>query len=272
MDTTKFIKNHQFSRPWVFFILTYVWTWGFFSISYMLGLSAESGSALGVVLVLCAVSGPAIIGIMLVYTSLTEEGQKDYWDRVFDFRKISLKWYCAIFFIVPAISILAAIISGHWEQYSFSHKLPSLALTLLSVPLVPLLEELGWRGYVLDRLQEKYTAFISCIILGVLWWGWHLPLFFLPDSIFLLMPLGSLVFWLYLFNTLAISIIIGWVYNNTGRSVLSAILLHIVLEFCANTGIIPWDKPEHIYNVTFLLLFSLWIFYAYGGKTFRKSL
>lgn len=262
MNTTKFIKNKTISRPWIFFTATYAWTWMFFCLSYVLRLSAESGKALGVILVLCAVSGPAIVGITLVYLSLTKEGQKDYWERVFNFKKISFKWYCAILFIIPSISILAGIISGHWGQYSFSHKLPSLILTLLSVPLVPFLEELGWRGYALDRLQENYNSFMSCIILGILWWGWHLPLFFLPDSIFRLMPLGSLVFWLYFFNALAISIIIGWIYNNTQRSTLSAVLLHTVLEFCANTGIIPWDKPEHAYNVIFLTIFSLGVAYT----------
>lgn len=266
MNTVKFIKNKQLSRPWVFFVVTYTWTWIFFGVSYILGLSAESGNLLGVILVLCAISGPTIAGITLVDLTLTKEGQQDYWKRVFDFRRIPLQWYCAIFLIIPTVSILAAIISGYWAQYSFSHKLPSLALTLVSVPLAPLLEELGWRGYVFDRLQEKHSAFISSVILGVLWWAWHLPLFFLPHSIFLLMPLGSLVFWLYFLNTLAISVIIGWVYNNTGRSTLSAVLLHTVLEFCANTGVIPWDKPEHIYNVTFLILFSLGVSYVYRSR------
>ncbi|MBT5988382.1 CPBP family intramembrane metalloprotease [bacterium] len=267
MNTSKFIKNSKLAQPWVFFCVTYAWSWFFFGIAYLLGISAESGSALGVILILCAISGVAVSGITFVYLALNKEGQKDYWKRVFSFKQISLKWYCAIFFIIPSISIIAAITSGHWYIYSFSHKLPSFFLTLLSIPLVPVLEELGWRGYILDRLQERYSAFMSSIILGTLWWGWHLPLFFLPDSIFKLMPFGSLLFWLYMFNLLSISILFSWIYNNTGRSILSAVLLHCVLEFCANTGIIPWDKTEHVYNVAIWTIFALSISYAYGFRT-----
>lgn len=168
-NTQLFVKNSKLAQPWIYFVATYVWTWFFFGIAYLMGMSAESGHTSGVVLILLALSGPAVMGIIFVYLALNKEGQKDYWKRVVDFKRIPLKFYLIIFLLIPAISILAAILSGYWNDYSFSHKLPSLYLTLLSVPLVPVLEELGWRGYVLDRLQEKYSALTSSVILGSLW-------------------------------------------------------------------------------------------------------
>lgn len=271
-NTIQFVKNHTLSKPWIFFLATYIWTWAFFSLAYLMNLSAESGSALGVILVLCALSGPAVMGITFVYLTLNKDGQRDYWKRVINFRQISFKWYVAIVSIIPIISIVAAVFSGHWATYSFTHKLPSLSLTLLSIPLVPILEELGWRGYVLDRLQERYSALVSCIILGALWGAWHLPVFFLPGSIFGLMPFASLVFWLYMFHEIIVSILFGWIYNNTNRSTLSAILLHIVLEFCANTGLIAfWDKSVNIYYVFLLTLVAVFITYVYGYKTLTRN-
>ena len=67
-----------------------------------------------------------------------------------------------------------------------------------------------------------------------------------------------------------ISVVFTWVYNNTNRSILSAILLHIVLEFCANTGLIPWDRPEHLYNVALWTVVAMMIIYLYGGKTLAQ--
>jgi membrane protease YdiL (CAAX protease family) len=271
MDTRLYVKRPKLAQPWIYFLATYAWTWFFFGIAYLMGVSAENGNTVGVVLVLLALSGPAVMGIAFVYLALNKEGQKDYWRRILDFKRISFKFYLIIFLLIPALSILAAILSGYWNVYSFSHKLPSLYLTILSVPLVPVLEELGWRGYVLDRLQEKYSALRSSLILGALWGPWHLPAFFLQGSIFGLMPFASLTFWLYMFHAVVISVYFTWIYNNTARSTLSAILLHIVLEFCANTGMIPWDRPEHLYNVTLWTVLVIVITFIYGSKTLARK-
>jgi membrane protease YdiL (CAAX protease family) len=271
MDTRLFVKNPKLAQPWIYFLATYAWSWFFFGIAYLMGVSAESGSTLGVSLVLLALSGPAVIGIVFAYLALNKDGQKDYWRRILDFKRISFNYYLIIFLLVPALSILAAILSGYWNVYSFSHKLPSLFLTILSVPLVPVLEELGWRGYVLDRLQEKYSALRSSLILGALWGPWHLPVFFLPGSIYGLMPFASLTFWLYMFHLVVITVYFTWIYNNTARSTLSAILLHTVFEFCANTGLIPWDRPEHLYNVTLSTILVIVIIYIYGSKTLVRK-
>lgn len=269
-DTSLYVRKPKLAQPWIYFLATYAWTWCFFGIAYLKRVSAESGSIIGVVLVLLALSGPAVMGITFVHLALNKEGRKDYWRRILDFKHISFKFYLIIFLLIPAVSILAAILSGYWNVYSFSHKLPSLYLTILSAPLVPVLEELGWRGYVLDRLQEKYSALKSSLILGVLWGPWHLPAFFLQGSIFKLMPFASLTFWLFMFHAVVISIFFTWVYNNTYRSILSAILLHIVLEFCANTGLIPWDRFEFLYNVTLWTILAIVITFIYGSKTLRR--
>lgn len=275
MNTKIFIKNQKLAQPWVFFLATYTWSWSFFGIAYLMGVSAESGRASGVILVLLALSGPAVMGTLLTYLALNKAGQKDYWVRIIDFKRIPFKWYLIIFLLIPAVIILADLLSGYWASYSFAHQLPSLGLTLLSVPLVPVLEELGWR-YAIDRLQEKYSALGSTLILGVLWGSWHLPVFFLPNSIYQTMPFGSLIFWLYMVHAVVISFVFTWVYINTNRSILSAILLHTVLEFCANTGMIPWHHPEDL-KIVMVWIDILWAIVAIllihynDSKTIKKN-
>lgn len=261
-DTKSFIANPHLAKPWVYFLATYAWTWSWFGIALWLGLSAETGGILGASLVITALSGPAIMAILFVKLALNKKGQDDYWKRIFDFKRISGKWYLAILLLIPSIGMISAILSGYWQFYTFANVTPSLLLTALVIPLVPLLEELGWRGYVLDRLQENYSALSSSIILGVLWGLWHLPAFFLMGGGLSAIPFASLAFFEYMGGLVALSVCMTWIYNNTGRSTLGAFLFHMVLEFWADTGLMPWDSPNLAYHLAFQV--GLWAILAIG--------
>ncbi len=271
MNTSQYISRPKLAAPWIYFLATYTWSWFFWGIAYLVGVSGESGEAIGVILVLLALSGPMVTGITFVYFALNREGQKDYWKRIINYKCISVKWYLVTFLLIPIVSALAAYLSGYWATLSISIILPTLFLTILTVPLVPILEELGWRGYVLDRLQERYSALVSSIILGALWGYWHLPVFFLKGSVFNLMPVGTLTFWLYPIHAIPISICFTWIYNNTGRSTLSAIIFHIMLEISANFGLIPWYKQEVIYNILLVAAVAIGVTFIFGGKTLVRK-
>jgi membrane protease YdiL (CAAX protease family) len=81
-------------------------------------------------------------------------------------------------------------------------------------------EEIGWRGFVLPRLQRRYSAFTSSLIIGLVWALWHVP-FFLYETPF---PWAYLA--LFIPQVLVYSVIFTWVYNMTHGSLFAAILLH----------------------------------------------
>ena len=92
-------------------------------------------------------------------------------------------------------------------------------MTFLVLLLVPGLggawEEPGFRGYAVPRLQAARPALAASLVLGVLWTGWHLPLF-LTGEIH-----GSDVVFIPAF-----AVVLSWVFNSTGGSVLLVMLLH----------------------------------------------
>lgn len=57
--------------------------------------------------------------------------------------------------------------------------------------------------------------------LGVLWSGWHLPLWFIPGTF-----QSTQSFPLYLVGVTALSLILGWIHNGTGASLLLVVLAH----------------------------------------------
>jgi len=87
-----------------------------------------------------------------------------------------------------------------------------------------LMEEIGWRGFALPRLQMKFTPLKSSIILGVIWSLWHIPVKF--DLLF-----GSPSYFLsfyFIFTIVCIlyCIIITYFYNRLGGSILIGVTFH----------------------------------------------
>lgn len=101
-----------------------------------------------------------------------------------------------------------------------TNMLVGLPIAILSATMVGGgLEEFGWRGYALPRLQERTTALRASVILGVVWWVWHLPQY-------VAVPYGVSAFAAFLVATVGLSLLLTWVFNGSGGVIWSAVLLH----------------------------------------------
>ena len=96
----------------------------------------------------------------------------------------------------------------------------------------PLGEELGWRGFALPRMLERWPPLTSSLILGLIWgliWGaWHLPAFFIVG-----LPQNRLAIPALLLATMGISVIDTWIFLRTEGSLLPMILVHLMTNHCA---------------------------------------
>lgn len=88
-------------------------------------------------------------------------------------------------------------------------------------------EETGWRGFALPRLQKKYTAITATIILTAFWAIWHWPLFLYRPG-FDGMDLAGAMGWL--FSLLTGSILLTWLYNSSGGSLLVCAIFHATID------------------------------------------
>jgi len=86
-------------------------------------------------------------------------------------------------------------------------------------------EELGWRGYALPRMARRLGMRGASLLLGVLWAGWHLPLFLLSG-----IDKSGQSFPVYLLQVTAISVAMAWLYLHTDGSLLLAMLMHSAIN------------------------------------------
>ena len=102
--------------------------------------------------------------------------------------------------------------------------LPKLVLIFFFFAIVdgPLGEEIGWRGFFLPKLLERSGPIVASLILGVVWFLWHLPLYIASGRFE--MTIAFLVG--YLINNVAFSFLHTWFFQRSGGSAFLAIFFH----------------------------------------------
>src|SRR3990172_8899633 len=99
-------SNSTLSSPWIYFLATFAWTWLIWGVAILMGATMETGAVFG----LLGVIGPMVMGISFTYLTRDQEGRRDYWKRIIDFKRIPGRWYLVIFLFVPILNILAALL------------------------------------------------------------------------------------------------------------------------------------------------------------------
>jgi uncharacterized protein len=150
--------------------------------------------------------------------------------------RVGVQWYLVTLVGVPVLMFLSfVIVPGALADFvgpdwSFVPLyLSEFVVVLFIPPGGPLLEEGGWRGFALPRIQRLHGPLVGTLVLGALWGLWHLPFFFgplamtSPDATFVS---ASIALVLFTIGLIGLSVVMTWVLNNCGGSVLMAILLH----------------------------------------------
>ena len=214
---------------------------------------------------------PTISAFIVTYIEEKSDGVIDLFKRGVQCRKKSYLILSII--LIPGLCFLSLLLAIVTEG-----RVPSEIGTLTAwennIPLVistfflggPLQEEFGWRGFVLDRLQKKYSALKSSLIVGIIWGFWHLPFFFLTGAYQYEEP-----FYSFLTSVMLVSVLFSWLYNNTNGSVLVAMILHT--SFNVSYWIIPinYTVMGPIYYRIMLGIIFIVLLFVYGPKHLTRE-
>ena len=229
--------------------LTYLVFWGPLAVFGVSGASLEAGASGPPWAIFLYVMGgftPSLVAIFLTWRKSGREGLRTMWKRL-DPRTVNLKWHLAILGVV-FLGTLGQLIIIRILGYTFDGSL-FLARIVMLLPLLilgPLSEELGWRGYALNRLQARWNALVSSLVLGVTWSLWHLPIFYIVGTAQYVYDLSFIGF---LVGTTAVSVLYTWAYNNTGASIWSAVFFHWIYTYVIDTPGVGMTPPPPDYQL-----------------------
>ncbi|MDO3412712.1 CPBP family intramembrane metalloprotease [Saccharibacillus sp. CPCC 101409] len=174
-------------------------------------------------------------------------------------------WYLPIFLIMPFVSLCAFF----WLRISGTD-VPAPQFTAIQFFSYLLLffagawcEEIGWTGYATDLLADRFGAFGTGLALGLFSVAYHL----IP-----LVQVGRSAEWIFFWSlgTVALRVLIVWLYLNSGRSLLSAVLFHMTINVCWQ--LFPVNGSYYSPAVTAILLgaAALGITAVYGPRTLMR--
>ena len=203
---------------------------------------------------LATVLGLALPAFLVTAATGGKEGVRDLLGRMLRWR-VGMRWYLIALFGLPVTVLLAAIpflgvapleaLAQNWGLL-FTVFLPGVILPFLHTNLW---EELGWTGYLQSALQDRRGPLLASIMVAPFFALFHLPAMFVSGWIAdegyslsqfpaALVQVGVLAVFAIFFRVL-----IMWLYNVTGRSVLMVGLFHSAFNMVSGQQVMPELLP-----------------------------
>lgn len=152
--------------------------------------------------------GPCLAGVLMTWAVDGIAGLRTLQGRLTRWRLGP--WYAVL--LIPPVLVYGVLVCLRFTvSPAFAPNL-FFAGMLFGVP-AGYLEEIGWMGFVFEKLRARRTALGAAMVLGLAWAVWHLPV---VDFLGAAHPHGP--YWLPFFLAFAaamtaVRVLIGWVYT-----------------------------------------------------------
>jgi CAAX protease family protein len=222
MQLKAFIQRHAIAA---YFVLAFAISWGtslatmgpkFLSGEPLERLADALPSLVGMML------GPFLSGVLLTWIVDGAAGVRELFGRMGRW-KVSGRWWLAALLLFPVVLLVVLFaLTGVISSYF----IPGFAFVGIPYGLLAgWFEETGWTGFATPRIQLKWGALATGLLLGFIHGVWHIAADYMGSS-------GAMgAYWfthfaaMWLVGLMALRVITVWIYNRTG-SLLLAQLTH----------------------------------------------
>lgn len=249
--------------PLKFFLLVFALSIPLWLIGAVTPLQLLPGLPVSSLMAFC----PLIAASILVYRENKTTGVTELLKRSFDYKRIKARiWYAPTILLMPGIAILA-----YGLMCLLQLPLPTPQFQVLSTLVMffafliaALGEEIGWTGYAIDPMQDRWNALQASILLGVVWAVWHIVPFAQADRS------PTWIAWQCL-TLLASRVLLVWLYNNTGKSVFAAALCHAMIN--VSWQLFPNHGSHYDPRITGLItaFAAVVVTVAWGSRTLARN-
>nr|MBO2500003.1 CPBP family intramembrane metalloprotease [Acidimicrobiia bacterium] len=125
-------------------------------------------------------------------------------------------------------------------------------------------EEIGWTACATASLLRRQTALATAVAVGVVWAGLHV----VPD-----LQGGHDWGWILgqRTHTVALRVLIVWLYVNTGRTLAAPVVFHALDNLCV-FGLFPaGDGYVPVVTATATTIAATWVVARHGPRTLRRA-
>lgn len=197
----------------VLFTFLISWTaWGLLAI-----LGTEPGINIGGILWLLGGLSPPIGAAVAARIADGNQSTRQLLRRLLRWR-VGWRWYGVAVLLPGLVVITSIIIDAQVREETTPLPVPEFVplfagLIAVSAIIGGGLEEIGWRGFALPRLQASLDAFTASLAVGVVWMIWHAPLFVVPGAVQFDLPVLPFVV-----QGIALPVVFAWLYNSAHGS------------------------------------------------------
>lgn len=197
---------------------------------------------------------PTIASFLALKKNSKVANFKEWLKKVFDFKHNIFSYLMVIalgiLFILPQ-----CLISGYENGFTIFAIIVMIPMMLLGGGL----EEAGWRYILQPELEKKYKFVISTLIVSVIWWLWHLPLFYIQG----VSQYGQ-SYLAFGINVLGLTFALASIRKNT-NSIWLCVLFHCIVNSLSGIYIINNNIIGNVVT-TIILIFSSFLLLKVNDK------